>query len=75
MTREQAKEILRNAPTIESTFADIDREFRGVEVNYLALKKRHEELSGQLTQVAAARAELESTGEPSSAAKPKTKGK
>lgn len=72
----ELKTIVRDAPRIEATFAEIDGEFQEVAKSYHALKERRDALAGQMTQIASARAELgEPTPEHSSADKPKHKGK
>lgn len=79
MTRDELKAIVRTAPTVEATYAEVDAEYQQTASHLAALSQRREELSGKLTKIATAKAELESTGEPtpahSSAAKPKNKGK
>ena len=70
------KTVIRDAPRIEATFAEIDTEFQAAARSYAALKERRDALSGQMAQIASARAEL---GEPApantTADKPKSKGK
>jgi hypothetical protein len=75
MTKEELKAIIRDAPRIEATFAEVDSEFQTVAKSYAALKVRRDELSGHLAQIASARAELgEPSPAPKTAAKPKGKG-
>jgi len=75
MTKDELKQILRNAPTIEATFATVDEELAKVRTHFDALRQRHAELSQQMVQIASARAELSSTGEPVPASPPATKPK
>lgn len=69
MDREQLKTIIRNAPTIEATFAEVDAEFQKLTQAFTPLKNRRDALLGQITQIEVARAELgeaapqKSTGE------------
>ncbi len=79
MTRiDELKQLIRTAPTIKATFAEINGEYERKISEINALTPRRNELQSQLTAIACAEAELESTGEPvpdpAPAAKPKLQG-
>jgi hypothetical protein len=79
MTKDEAKALIRTAPTVEATFAEVDAEFQAALSHFQALKVRHDGLQGQLTAIAVAKAELQSTGElapeTTPVDKPKSKGR
>lgn len=74
--RQRLREILRTAPTIQATFADLDEEFQSTRLHFQSLEERRNALLGQLAEIASAKAEMESTGAapPAAAAKTKSKG-
>ncbi len=81
---DELKQLLRNAPTIEATFADLDARLAKVSAEYHSLKTTHTALAGQMAAFASARAELgikavenpeTKTGEPAPAPSPADKPK
>lgn len=75
---DELKKLVRTSPTVEATFAEIDGEYQRKVSELNALKPRRDALQSQLTAISAAKAEIESTGEPvpdpAPAAKPKLQG-